>query len=77
MSGAGQSKQSEKGVIEKVRNQLEFYMGDANLSKDKFMQRKLENTTQIELSLFLEFNRIKLIFGVGMIVDKLEQLRLI
>lgn len=30
-------KQNEKGVIEKLKNQLEFYLGDSNLSKDKFM----------------------------------------
>ena len=55
-------------------SQLEFYMGDANLSNDQFLVKKLETTTQLELSLFLEFNRIKCIFSAGgvNITDKLE-----
>jgi hypothetical protein len=30
-------KDNEKGVIEKLRNQLEFYLGDSNLAKDRFL----------------------------------------
>ena len=37
-------KNNEKGVIEKLRNQLEFYLGDSNLAKDRFLQKKLETT---------------------------------
>ena len=65
-------KTSENKVIAKLLNQIEFYMGDANLSKDQFLQKRLEKTTQLELSLFLEFNRIKCIFSAGGITDKLE-----
>jgi len=65
-------KTSENKVIAKLLNQIEFYMGDANLSKDQFLQKRLEKTTQLELSLFLEFNRIKCIFSAGGIADKLE-----
>ena len=65
-------KTSENKVIAKLLNQIEFYMGDANLSKDQFLQKRLEKTTQLELSLFVEFNRIKCIFSAGGINDKLE-----
>jgi hypothetical protein len=65
-------KTSENKVIAKLLNQIEFYMGDANLSKDQFLQKRLEKTTQLELTLFLEFNRIKCIFSAGGITDKLE-----
>lgn len=30
-------KPSEKKVVAKVLNQIEFYLGDANLSKDHFL----------------------------------------
>ena len=30
-------KNNEKGVIEKLRNQIEFYLGDSNLAKDRFL----------------------------------------
>jgi hypothetical protein len=70
-------KNNEKGVIEKLRNQLEFYLGDSNLAKDRFLQKKLESTSQLELSLFLDFNRVKGIFGGCYIADRVEQLRLI
>ncbi len=30
-------KHNERGIIEKIRNQLEFYLGDSNLAKDKFL----------------------------------------
>ena len=36
MSGVA-IKHNEKGIIEKLRNQLEFYLGDSNLAKDKFL----------------------------------------
>ena len=70
-------KNNEKGVIEKLRNQLEFYLGDSNLAKDRFLQKKLESTSQLELSLFLDFNRVKAIFGGSYISDRVQQLRLI
>ncbi len=34
-------------------------MGDSNLAKDQFLRDRLEKDPQIELTLFLEFNRIK------------------
>jgi hypothetical protein len=34
-------------------------LGDSNLAKDQFLRDRLEKDPQIELTLFLEFNRIK------------------
>jgi hypothetical protein len=65
-------KTTENKVIAKLLSQIEFYMGDANLSKDQFLQKKLEISSQLDLSLFLEFNRIKCIFSVCGTTDKLE-----
>lgn len=74
--GQGQiGRHNENAVITKLRNQLEFYLGDANLTKDQFMQRKLENSTQIDLALFLDFNRVKTIFGL--VADRAEQIKLL
>lgn len=60
---------NENQHVMKVRNQLEFYLGDSNLAKDQFMQRKLEVNTQIELATFLQFNRLKCIFAAAHIPD--------
>ena len=42
-----------------LRDQINFYLGDSNLSKDKFLRLKLQESTQLPLSLFLTFNRVK------------------
>ena len=42
-----------------LRDQMNFYLGDSNLSKDKFLRLKLQESTQLPLSLFLTFNRVK------------------
>ena len=52
-------KPSEKKVIAKLLNQIEFYLGDANLSKDHYLQKRLEQSTLLDVSIFLDFNRIK------------------
>lgn len=49
-------------MITKIRYQIEFYMGDSNLVKDKFLQDKLSRDPCIDLSEFLKFNKVKLIF---------------
>eukprot|EP00927_Polykrikos_kofoidii_P070777 TRINITY_DN67162_c0_g1_i1.p1 TRINITY_DN67162_c0_g1~~TRINITY_DN67162_c0_g1_i1.p1 ORF type:complete len:642 (-),score=109.64 TRINITY_DN67162_c0_g1_i1:81-2006(-) len=46
---------------EKVREQVEFYFGDANLRTDKFMRRKIaeDDGGFVDLSVLLKFNRLK------------------
>ncbi len=46
-------------LLQKIRNQIEFYLGDSNLAKDSFLKQKLEKDPQLELSVFLDFNRVK------------------
>lgn len=36
---------SEKVLIITLRDQLNFYLGDSNLSKDKFLQEQLQKGT--------------------------------
>lgn len=69
-------KPSEKKVIAKLLNQIEFYLGDANLAKDHYLQKKLEHSTHLDVSTFLDFNRIKGILEAGGFTDKSEQLKL-
>jgi La domain len=63
---------NENQHIMRLRNQIEFYMGDANLSKDHFLQKKLEQSTLIELTIFKDFNRIKAIFAAAHVQDQAQ-----
>ncbi|ALC49164.1 CG42569 [Drosophila busckii] len=42
-----------------IRAQMEFYFGDANLSKDRFLRRHVEQDPFVPLDIFLNFNKIK------------------
>ncbi|KAK3601822.1 hypothetical protein CHS0354_041739 [Potamilus streckersoni] len=50
-----------KAIYKKIREQMEFYFSDANLHKDRFLKRKMEESADgyVDLSLFLTFNRIQ------------------
>ena len=45
-----------------MRDQLNFYFGDSNLAKDKFLQEQLKRSPLVSLDIFGKFNRIKDIF---------------
>jgi hypothetical protein len=62
-SGSVVARHNENAIITKLMNQLEFYLGDSNLAKDHYLRRKLDASNQLDLALFLDFNRIKGIFG--------------
>ncbi|PVD39030.1 hypothetical protein C0Q70_01657 [Pomacea canaliculata] len=49
-----------KGLLRSIRNQMEFYFGDANINKDRFMKQHLDNAPDgyLPLSLFLKFAKI-------------------
>ena len=53
----------QKVAIMQLRDQLNFYLGDSNLVKDKFLRQKLSESTQLPITTFLAFNRVKAIFG--------------
>ena len=55
----------QKIKVLQLRDQLNFYFGDSNLRQDKFLRDKLKENSQLPLSLFLGFNRVKSIVGGG------------
>lgn len=52
----------KKLMIYALRDQLDFYFGDSNLRKDKFLARKLIKDSLYPLKNMLDFNRIKWMF---------------
>ncbi|XP_073830148.1 la related protein 7 [Musca autumnalis] len=42
-----------------IRAQMEFYFGDANLSKDRFLKQLIEKDPFVPLETFLTFNKMK------------------
>jgi La-related protein 7 len=58
-----QSTIANKVKVLELRDQLDFYFGDSNLSKDKFLRAKLQDSTLVPLDIFLEFNKVKSILG--------------
>lgn len=53
--------QTELELRQSIKNQIEFYLGDSNLSKDRYMQQILEKQKTVQLETFLNFNRIKML----------------
>lgn len=55
----------ELDILTKLRKQIEFYLGDSNLSNDKFLVEQVTRNPKhyVDLSLFLQFNKVKGILG--------------
>ena len=53
--------QKEDSLETKLQHQIEFYFGDVNLRKDKFFREQIAKNDKgyVELSVFLNFNKIK------------------
>ncbi|EDW00135.1 la-related protein 7 [Drosophila grimshawi] len=49
----------KRHLLNSIRAQMEFYFGDANLSKDRFLRRYVEQDPYVPLDIFLTFNKIK------------------
>ncbi|XP_017055640.1 la-related protein 7 [Drosophila ficusphila] len=49
----------KRHLFNSIRGQMEFYFGDANLSKDRFLRRYVEQDPYVPLDIFLTFNKIK------------------
>ncbi|KAH8280705.1 hypothetical protein KR054_003127 [Drosophila jambulina] len=49
----------KRHLFNSIRSQMEFYFGDANLSKDRFLRRYVEQDPYVPLEVFLTFNKIK------------------
>lgn len=55
-----QPKRHRKKLLYKtIMNQIEFYMGDSNLSKDRFICQLLDQESCINIVEFLKFNKIR------------------
>ncbi|XP_023298021.2 la-related protein 7 [Lucilia cuprina] len=42
-----------------IRAQMEFYFGDANLTKDRFLKQQLDKDPYVPLEIFMTFNKMK------------------
>ncbi|XP_061390120.1 la-related protein 7 [Musca vetustissima] len=49
----------KKHYFNAIRAQMEFYFGDANLSKDRFLRQLIEKDPFVPLETFLTFNKMK------------------
>lgn len=49
----------KKRMYKALKSQMEFYFGDANLTKDKFLIDLIERDKYVDLSIFLRFNKIR------------------
>ncbi|KAL5277590.1 LARP7 family protein [Megaselia abdita] len=49
----------KKKFYNDIRQQIEFYFGDANLAKDRFVRELIQKDPYVPLSVFLTFNKIK------------------
>jgi len=63
-TGSGARRACDEGEsetwLERVKKQVDFYFGDANLRRDKFLRKKMgEGNGFVELSTILQFNRIR------------------
>ncbi|KAM7350815.1 la related protein 7 [Cochliomyia hominivorax] len=49
----------KKHYFNAIREQMEFYFGDANLSKDRFLKQLLDKDPYVPLEIFMTFNKMK------------------
>eukprot|EP00731_Ephydatia_muelleri_P019336 Em0012g161a len=64
-----------KGLLQRIQQQVEFYLGDANLPKDKFLQEKVKQHPEgyVALELIASFNKMKSITtDLGLVVQAVE-----
>lgn len=55
----GKIRKRKKGLHTAIRNQMEFYFSDANISKDRFMQTVIKDGPEILLDVFMNFNKLR------------------
>ncbi|CAO1363892.1 unnamed protein product [Diamesa tonsa] len=54
-----QRKHRKKQMYISLKKQMEFYLGDANLQKDRFLSKLIQEDSFIPIETFLSFNKIK------------------
>ncbi len=54
-------KDEQKNKRTQIRQQMEFYFSDSNLSKDRFLRQEIQVAPDgfVDLSVFLKFNKIR------------------
>jgi len=69
------SQNGNESVSDKVIKQIEYYFGDVNLSKDKFLQEETQKDSGwVTLETLLKFNRLKqLTSDAQVIIDSLKK----
>ncbi|KAF3423602.1 hypothetical protein E2986_03952 [Frieseomelitta varia] len=55
----GKPRLRKKALHAAILKQMEFYFGDANLSKDRFLSNLIKEDPYVDLNVFLRFNKIK------------------
>jgi hypothetical protein len=45
-------------VVNALRDQLNFYMGDSNLQRDQFLRQKILKSRLVEIEVFLKCHKI-------------------
>ena len=62
---------NEELVVKMLQSQLEFYLGDPNMKKDKYLQNHIKQSKKgyIGLEVFLRFNKIREIFMDASVSD--------
>ncbi|XP_046436699.1 la-related protein 7 [Neodiprion fabricii] len=64
----------KKALHAAIRKQMEFYFGDANLSKDRFLGNLIKQDPYVDLQIFLRFNKIRaLTTDINQIVKALQK----
>ncbi len=58
-----EEEKGEESLEKKIQSQLEFYLGDVNLRKDKFLLEQIRKNDKgyIDISIFLNFNKIRIL----------------
>lgn len=57
------TRRRKKALHTSIKNQMEFYFSDANLSKDRFMQNAIKEGSEMKLETFLSFNKMRTLTG--------------
>ncbi|XP_033246951.1 la-related protein 7-like [Drosophila miranda] len=56
---AAGGRKRKRHLYNSIRSQMEFYFGDANLTKDRFLRRYVNQDPYVPLEIFLTFNKMK------------------
>jgi len=72
---AEDNNKTDPGLVDKIIKQIEYYFGDINMSKDKFMQEEIQKDSGwVSLETLTKFNRLRILTtDYNVIIDALKQ----